>query len=195
MSVSAWLSGKTVGRYRVGPLLGRGGMGEVYRAEDLELQRPVALKVLPEALVGDADRLARFVKEARTASALNHPHLVSIYEIGEAVPDGVGHKVHFIAMELVQGETLRNLFDSRGIDLKRTLDYLAQAADALAAAHAAGIVHRDLKPENLMVADGYAKVLDFGLAKLRKMIRSPLRAPMMRQLPASQADPERRRAW
>ena len=168
MSDSAWLTGKTVGRYRVGPLLGRGGMGEVYRAEDTELQRPVALKVLPEGLVGDADRLSRFVQEARTASALNHPHLVSIYEIGAAVPDGVGHKVHFIAMELVQGDTLRHVFDSRRLDLKRSLDYLAQAADALAAAHAAGIVHRDLKPENLMIGDGYAKVLDFGLAKLRK---------------------------
>src|ERR671912_422750 len=168
MSTSAWLTGKIVGRYRVGPLLGRGGMGEVYRADDTELQRPVALKVLPEALVGDADRLARFVQEARTASALNHPHLVSIYEIGQAAPEGVGHQVHFIAMELVQGETMRQLFDSRRIDLKRTLDYLAQAADALAAAHPAGIIHRDLKPEYLMVGDGYAKVLDFGLAKLRK---------------------------
>ena len=175
MSTSSWLSGKAIGRYRVGPLLGRGGMGEVYRAEDVELQRPVALKVLPEALVGDADRLSRFIQEARTASALNHPHLVSIYEIGEATPDGVGRKVHFIAMELVRGETLRQLFDSRRLDLKRTIDYLTQAADALAAAHAAGIIHRDLKPENLMAGDGYAKVLDFGLAKLRK--ESPLTAP------------------
>jgi len=193
MSDSAWLTGKIVGRYRVGPLLGRGGMGEVYRAEDTELQRPVALKVLPEALVGDTDRLSRFVQEARTASALNHPHLVSIDEIGEAVPDGVGHKVHFIAMELVQGETLRQLFDNRRLDLKRTLDYLAQAADALAAAHAAGIVHRDLKPENLMVGDGYAKVLDFGLAKLRK--DPPRTPPPMRQSPRSRADPEPRLVW
>lgn len=167
MSDSAWLSGKTVGRYRVGPLLGRGGMGEVYRAEDVELRRQVALKVLPEALVGDPDRLSRFVQEARTASALNHPHLVSIYEIGHAAPDGAGRPVHFIAMELVQGDTLRHLLDGRRLDLKKTLEYLGQAAEALAAAHAAGIVHRDLKPENLMIGDGYAKVLDFGLAKLR----------------------------
>ncbi len=168
MSDSAWLSGKTLGRYRVGPLLGRGGMGEVYRAEDAELRRQVALKVLPEALVGDSERLARFIQEARTASALNHPHLVSIYEIGEAAPDGAGRPVHFIAMELVQGETLRHLLDGRRVDLKKTLEYLGQAAEALAAAHTAGIVHRDLKPENLMIGDGYAKVLDFGLAKLRR---------------------------
>jgi Tol biopolymer transport system component len=162
------LSGKLLGRYRIGPLLGRGGMGEVYRAEDTTLRRPVAVKVLPESFTRDPDRLARFVQEARTASALNHPHLVSIYEIGEAQPAGAGHPVHFIAMELVPGETLRHVLDARRTDLRRTLDMLAQAADALAAAHAAGIVHRDLKPENLMVAqEGYIKVLDFGLAKLR----------------------------
>jgi eukaryotic-like serine/threonine-protein kinase len=164
------LSGSTLGRYRVGPLIGRGGMGEVYRADDLELGRAVALKVLPDALVGDADRLARFIQEARTASALNHPHLVAIYEIGQAVPHGAvaSHPVHFIAMELVTGETLRAVIAARRLDLKRTLEYFAQAADALAAAHAAGIIHRDLKPENVIVADGgYVKILDFGLAKLR----------------------------
>ena len=143
-------------------------MGEVYRADDTELHRPVAIKVLPEALTGDAGRLARFVQEARAASALNHPHLVAIYEIGQGRASGAAEAVHFIAMELVQGETLRRLIDSRRADLKRTLEYLAQAADALAAAHAAGIVHRDLKPDNIMIAEGgYAKVLDFGLAKLR----------------------------
>jgi serine/threonine protein kinase/sugar lactone lactonase YvrE len=140
-------------------------MGEVYRAEDVELQRPVALKVLPEALTTDPDRLARFSHEARTASALNHPHLVSIYEVGEGRVEGA--TVRFIAMELVQGTNLREVLTARRTPLKRLLDYLAQAADALAAAHAAGIVHRDLKPENLMIAEGgYAKVLDFGLAKL-----------------------------
>ena len=160
------LSGKRVGRYRIGPLLGRGGMGEVYRAEDTELLRPVALKVLPEHFSTDPERLARFILEARAASALNHPHLVSIYEIGEAQPGD--RAVRFIAMELVQGETLRQLFDTHRPGLARVLEYLGQAAEALAAAHAAGIVHRDLKPENLMVADGgYVKVLDFGLAKLR----------------------------
>jgi serine/threonine protein kinase/WD40 repeat protein len=167
-----YLSGTSLGRYRVGPLLGRGGMGEVYRAEDVELRRAVALKVLPETLVGDPDRLARFIQEARTASALNHPHIVAIFDIGRAVPErenSVGAQpVHYIAMELVAGTTLRVALDDRRLDLKRTLEYLAQAAEALAAAHAAGVVHRDLKPENLMVADGgYIKVLDFGLAKLR----------------------------
>ena len=127
----------------------------------------MALKVLPEHLVGDPDRLARFVQEARTASALNHPHLVSIYDIGQGTASN-GGLVHFIAMELVAGETLRSLFDRHDVDRRRLVDYAAQAADALGAAHAAGIVHRDLKPENLMVADGgYVKVLDFGLAKLK----------------------------
>src|SRR5258706_2332369 len=166
-SSSGSLSGTTIGRFRVGPLLGRGGMGEVYRADDIELGRAVALKVLPEHLVGDPDRLARFVQEARTASALNHPHLVSIYDIGQGTASN-GGLVHFIAMELVAGETLRSLFDRHDVDRRRLVDYAAQAADALGAAHAAGIVHRDLKPENLMVADGgYVKVLDFGLAKLK----------------------------
>ncbi len=166
-SPSGSLSGTTIGRFRVGPLLGRGGMGEVYRADDIELGRAVALKVLPAHLVGDPDRLARFVQEARTASALNHPHLVSIYDIGQGTTSN-GGPVHFIAMELVSGETLRSLFDRHDVDRRRLLDYAAQAADALGAAHAAGIVHRDLKPENIMVAEGgYVKVLDFGLAKLR----------------------------
>lgn len=168
MDTSGPLSGALLGRYRLGPLLGRGGMGEVYRGDDTELQRQVAIKVLPPSLLGDATRLSRFVQEARAASALNHPHLVAIYEIAQAQPDGSGPPVHFIAMELVRGETLRQMIDGRRTELRRTLDYLTQAADALAAAHAAGIIHRDLKPDNIMIADGgYAKVLDFGLAKLR----------------------------
>lgn len=171
---TGYLSGTSLGRYRVGPLLGRGGMGEVYRAEDLELLRAVAIKVLPESLVGDPDRLARFVQEARTASALNHPHIVAIHDIGRAAPQrdaavaGDARQVQYIAMELVAGTTLRTVLEERRLDLKRMLEYLGQAAEALAAAHAVGVVHRDLKPENLMVADGgYVKVLDFGLAKLR----------------------------
>ncbi len=166
-SATGPLSGTTIGRLRIGALLGRGGMGEVYRADDTELKRPVALKVLPAHLVGDTDRLSRFMQEARTASALNHPHLVSIYDIGQGTASD-GSPVHFIAMELVSGETLRLVFERRQADLRRLLDYAAQTADALAAAHAAGIVHRDLKPENVMVADGgYVKLLDFGLAKLK----------------------------
>src|SRR5215831_2010697 len=167
---TGYLTGATVGRLRVGPLLGRGGMGEVYRADDPALGRSVALKVLPESLLGDEERLARFTQEARTASALNHPHIVTIYDIGRETPAGgreSARPVQYVAMELVVGSSLREVIDRRGLDLKRALDYLAQAADALAAAHAAGIVHRDLKPENLMIADGgYVKVLDFGLAKL-----------------------------
>ena len=170
-SLTGYLTGTTLGRFRVGPLLGRGGMGEVYRAEDGELRRSVALKVLPESLLGDADRLARFTQEARTASALNHPHIVAIYDIGRQTPAGAANgarPVQYVAMELVAGSSLRDILDARRLDLKRALDYLTQTADALAAAHAAGIVHRDLKPENLMVADGgYVKVLDFGLAKLQ----------------------------
>jgi Tol biopolymer transport system component len=164
---STSLSGATLARYKVGSLLGSGGMGEVYEAVDAELGRTVALKVLPESVVGDADRLSRFVQEARTASALNHPHLLSIYEIGQGSIAASSRPVHFIAMEIVRGETLR-AFLARERDVKRSLDYLTQVADALAAAHAAGIVHRDLKPDNVMIATaGYAKVLDFGLAKLR----------------------------
>jgi hypothetical protein len=161
------LTGATIGRFRVGTLLGRGGMGDVYRADDSELHRAVALKILPDQLVGDPDRLARFIQEARTASALNHPHVVAIYDVGRSMSPH-GRPVHFIAMELVAGETLRALLDRRAVDLRHALDYVAQAADALAAAHATGIVHRDLKPENVMIADGgYVKILDFGLAKLK----------------------------
>ena len=136
-------------------------MGEVYRARDTKLSRDVAIKVLPEALAGDAERLARFEKEARTASALNHPNIVTIYEIGHA--DGTS----FIAMELVEGKTLRELVAAGPIPIKRLLSLAAQMAEGLARAHAAGIVHRDLKPENLMVTrEGFVKILDFGLAKL-----------------------------
>jgi Tol biopolymer transport system component len=161
------LTGATIARFKVGPLIGRGGMGDVYRADDSELRRAVALKILPENLVGDPDRLVRFIQEARTASALNHPHVVSIYDIGQGA-GASGRPVHFIAMELVTGETLRSLVERRGADLRHFLEYAAQMADALGAAHAAGIVHRDLKPENVMIADGgYVKILDFGLAKLK----------------------------
>src|SRR4029450_11617377 len=137
------LSGATFGRLHIGPLLGRGGMGEVYRADDIALGRAVALNVLPEHLVGDSDRVARFVQEARTASALNHPHLVSIYDIGQGTAS-TGAPIHFISMELVVGETLRTLLNRRNTDPRRLLVYIAQIADALAAAHGAGIAHRDL---------------------------------------------------
>lgn len=164
----------TLGQYQIEALIGHGGMGYVYRARDTVLARTVALKILPPEVVNDAGRLARFIQEARAASALNHPHVIAIYEIREATPMRDGTPIpgmpslHYLAMELVDGETLRALIEARRLELKRTLDLFVQVAEALAAAHAAGVVHRDLKPENVMVAaSGYAKVLDFGLAKLR----------------------------
>ncbi len=136
-------------------------MGEVYRARDVRLERSVALKVLPESLSLEKERLHRFEKEARSASALNHPNIVTIYEVGTS--EGVS----YIAMELVEGKTLRDLLHAGGMSLRRLLPLAAQLADGLAKAHEAGIVHRDLKPENVMVTkDGLVKILDFGLAKL-----------------------------
>lgn len=174
--------GSVVGHYKITSLLGVGGMGEVYKAQDISLERPVALKILPEHLVEDDDRVRRFVQEAKSASALNHPHIITIYEIGQATPSQIielpqaGNQpapaanpgiVHYMAMEFVDGVTLHHKIHKESKDLKKLLVYLAQAAEGLAKAHAAGIVHRDLKPENIMVTgDGYAKILDFGLAKL-----------------------------
>jgi Tol biopolymer transport system component len=153
--------GARLGPYEILALLGAGGMGEVYRARDARLGREVAIKVLPEGFAADPDRLARFEREARSASALNHPNIVTIYEIGKQ------GSVSFIAMELVQGRTLRELIAGGALRTKTVLALGAQIADALARAHEAGIVHRDLKPENLMVTrEGLVKVLDFGLAKL-----------------------------
>lgn len=165
------LSGRDLGRYRIISLLGRGGMGAVYCALDPTLERRVALKILPPELSAHGDRLKRFVQEAKTASALNHPHLVPVYEVGSDVIDG--ETIHFIAMELVEGETLRERAATKALDLKRTLQVMGQVADAVAAAHAIGITHRDLKPENIIITtSGYAKVLDFGLAKLRRELET-----------------------
>jgi eukaryotic-like serine/threonine-protein kinase len=155
------LPGTRFGSYELGPLLGAGGMGEVYRAKDVRLGRPVAIKVLRPESASSRERLARFEQEARTASALNHPNVVTIYDIGQ-----VG-ETRYIAMEFVEGRTIRDLLENGPLPASRILDYGTQMAEALAKAHAAGIVHRDLKPENVMVtADGLVKVLDFGLAKL-----------------------------
>jgi serine/threonine protein kinase/Tol biopolymer transport system component len=161
-----------LGHYRIVEPLGAGGMGEVYKATDSRLERAVALKVLPPHLVTDPERLRRFIGEARAASALNHPHIVAIYDIGESVPEpppaeGPASGVYYIAMEYVDGVTIQTKIHRDRADLKKLLEYLAQAAEGLAKAHTSGIVHRDLKPENIMVTgDGYAKILDFGLAKL-----------------------------
>src|SRR5437588_578390 len=149
-----------LGHYEILALLGHGGMGVVYRALDVKLGREVALKVLSAAGVGDSAYLQRFQEEARLASSLNHPNIVTIYGVGE---EG---DVAYIAMELVQGRTLRNLLTEGKPSVKEALDLAVQLVAALAAAHAYRITHRDLKPENIMVtAEGRVKVLDFGLAK------------------------------
>src|SRR5262245_29736915 len=150
-----------ISHYRVLSKLGAGGMGEVYRARDPRLGREVAIKVLPASLANDADRLRRFEQEARSASALNHPNIVMVHEIGAA------NGSSYIAMELVEGARLREALSSGSLPTKKLLDTAVQIAEGLSKAHSAGIVHRDLKPENVMISkDGYVKLLDFGLAKL-----------------------------
>jgi eukaryotic-like serine/threonine-protein kinase len=153
--------GQTIGSYEVISFISRGGMGEVYLAEDNRLGRKVALKLLPASFTTDEDRLRRFEQEARAASALNHPNIITIYEIRQAAGS------HVIATEFVEGETLRHRLSRAALTLSETLNIAIQVADALSAAHKAGIIHRDIKPENIMLRpDGYVKVLDFGLAKL-----------------------------
>ena len=157
------LIGKEIGPYKVTALLGAGGMGEVYRAEDTRLGRTVAVKVLPGELAQDKERLHRFIREARAASALNHPHVAHIYEIGQS--DGL----HFIAMEYVEGQSLAQKISGQPLDLKEVLDIGIQTADALEEAHQNGITHRDIKPANVMLTPkGQVKVLDFGLAKITR---------------------------
>ena len=151
----------TLSHYRIVEKIGAGGMGEVYLAEDERLNRKVALKVLPETIAKDKERLRRFEQEARAASALNHPNILTVYEFG------FEQNVHFLATELVEGETLRESISNGDLSLTDALKIAEQTAFALSAAHAAGIVHRDLKPENIMIRrDRIVKVLDFGLAKL-----------------------------
>lgn len=153
--------GQQIEHYRIASRLGSGGMGDVYLAEDLKLKRRVALKLLPPHFTVNPDRVRRFEREARAASKLNHPNLVTIYEIGRS------NSTHFIVTEYVEGKTLRQLIKEKPLTLNEALNVTIQVADALRGAHAAGIVHRDVKPENIMVRrDGYVKVLDFGLAKL-----------------------------
>ena len=154
-------TGDKLGRYKIRSAIGRGGMGEVWLADDTELERLVALKVLPEDLANDTERMRRFVQEAKSASALNHPNIITIYEIGKT------DDTHFIATEYIEGETLHNRLRSERMNLKTVLDIAIQVASALDAAHRAGIVHRDIKPENVMIRpDDLIKILDFGIAKL-----------------------------
>jgi tetratricopeptide (TPR) repeat protein/predicted Ser/Thr protein kinase len=156
------MDGRTIGHYEVIEKLGQGGMGAVYRARDLRLDRFVALKTLPPEMTSDQGRRRRFIQEARAASALNHPNIITIYEIAE------WEGADFIAMEFIEGSTLRALTETRG-DLGPRLALMRQVAEAISVAHEAGIVHRDIKPDNVMVRpDGYVKVLDFGLARLSR---------------------------
>jgi serine/threonine protein kinase len=153
--------GREIGPYKIIERLGVGGMGEVYLAEDTRLDRLVALKILPTYFASDEERLRRFQREARAASALNHPNILTIHEVGET--DGI----YFIATEFIDGATIRQLLAKRELSLAAIFDIAEQVASALAAAHAAGIVHRDIKPENIMRrTDGLVKILDFGIAKL-----------------------------
>ena len=155
------LVGQTIGHYKISKRIGTGGMGEVYLATDMTAGRKAALKLLPMRFTGDAERLKRFQQEARAVVGLNHPNILTVYEIGE------DHSTHYIASELIEGETLRQRLMRGRMELSEAVDVAIQVASALAAAHEAGIVHRDIKPENIMLRpDGYVKVLDFGIAKL-----------------------------
>jgi len=155
------VAGQVVGHYQVVAPLGKGGMGEVYLANDTKLDRKVALKLLPTEFTNRKDLLRRFIQEARAASSLNHPNIITIHEVGET------EGVHFIATEYIEGQTLKQRLKRARMNFADVLDVSIQVASALEAAHAAGLVHRDIKPENIMLRpDGYVKVLDFGLAKL-----------------------------
>ncbi|HET9795519.1 MAG TPA: serine/threonine-protein kinase, partial [Thermoanaerobaculia bacterium] len=154
-------SGTRLGPYEILSPIGAGGMGEVYRARDARLGREVAVKTLPAEMSQSADRLGRFEQEARSASALDHPNIIAVYDIGRS------GDVVYMAMQLVEGRTLREMLEAAPFPPRRVLDLGCQIAEGLASAHAAGIVHRDLKPENVMISkDGFVKILDFGLAKL-----------------------------
>jgi serine/threonine protein kinase len=165
------LVGQTIDHYKISESIGTGGMGEVYLATDIVAGRKAALKLLPLRFTGDAARLKRFQQEAHAVVALNHPNILTVYEIGE------DHSIHYIASELIEGETLRQRLTHGRMPLSEAVDIAIQAASALAAAHQAGIVHRDIKPENIMLRpDGYVKVLDFGIAKLAEQ-EVPLTMP------------------
>ena len=165
------LVGRTIGHYKISESIGTGGMGEVYLATDITAGRKAALKLLPLRFTGDAERLKRFQREAHAVVGLNHPNILTVYEIGE------DHSTHYIASELIEGETLRQRLMRGRMEVGEAVDVAIQVASALVAAHEAGIVHRDIKPENIMLRpDGYVKVLDFGIAKLAEQ-EVPLTTP------------------
>src|SRR5580704_7459852 len=160
MAESLFLSGQSVSHYRILDKIGAGGMGEVYRATDTKLGRDVALKVLPQDVANDPERLTRFQREARAVAALNHPNVVTLYSVEEC--DGR----HFFTMELIEGQSLDRIIPVNGLPVGQIVEIANALAEALAAAHEKGILHRDLKPANVMVTnEGRVKVLDFGLAK------------------------------
>src|SRR5437870_2108224 len=155
------LVGRTIGHYKISERIGTGGMGDVYLATDITAGRKAALKLLPTRFTGNPERLKRFQQEAHALVGLNHPNILTVYEIGE------DHSTHYIASELIEGETLRQRLMRGRMQLSEAIEVAIQVASALAAAHETGIVHRDIKPENIMLRpDGYVKVLDFGIAKL-----------------------------
>jgi serine/threonine protein kinase len=163
--------GRTLGHYRILEPLGKGGMGEVFLAEDTRLQRRVALKILAPAVAADPERRQRFDREARAAAQLNHPNIVTIHSV-EEIDD-----IPFLTLELIEGQTLNGVIPANGMPLDRLLALSIPMADAVGAAHQRGITHRDLKPANVMVTtDGRIKVLDFGLAKLREDLASEMAA-------------------
>src|SRR6266536_5578404 len=155
------LVGRTIGHYKISKRIGTGGMGDVYLATDMTAGRKAALKLLPTQFTGDAERMKRFQQEARAVAGLNHPNILTIYEVG------ADSSLRYIASELIEGETLRQRLGRESMQLSEAVEIAIQVAGALAAAHKAGVVHRDVKPENIMLRpDGYVKVLDFGIAKL-----------------------------